>query len=38
MQGPPLRFAAIGLDHRYIYHQVGRLLALRAQAEARRLP
>jgi predicted dehydrogenase len=23
---PPLRFAAIGLDHRHIYHQVGRLL------------
>ena len=28
MQEPPLRFAAIGLDHRHIYHQVGRLLAL----------
>ena len=25
---PPLRFAAIGLDHRHIYHQVGRLLEL----------
>ena len=23
---PPLKFAAIGLDHRHIYHQVGRLL------------
>jgi len=23
---PPLTFAAIGLDHRHIYHQVGRLL------------
>ena len=22
---PPLKFAAIGLDHRHIYHQVGRL-------------
>ena len=28
MAEPPLRFAAIGLDHRHIYHQVGRLLAL----------
>ena len=28
MQGPPLRFAAIGLDHRHIYHQVGRLVEL----------
>jgi predicted dehydrogenase len=27
---PPLRFAAIGLDHRHIYHQVGRLLELGA--------
>jgi predicted dehydrogenase len=27
---PPLVFAAIGLDHRHIYHQVGRLLDLRA--------
>ena len=26
---PPLKFAAIGLDHRHIYHQVGRLLELR---------
>ena len=25
---PPLRFAAIGLDHRHIYEQVGRLLEL----------
>jgi predicted dehydrogenase len=25
---PPLKFAAIGLDHRHIYHQVGRLLDL----------
>jgi predicted dehydrogenase len=25
---PPLTFAAIGLDHRHIYHQVGRLLEL----------
>ena len=24
----PLRFAAIGLDHRHIYHQVGRRLDL----------
>ena len=28
---PPLKFAAIGLDHRHIYHQVGRLLELRAE-------
>ncbi|MCY4454061.1 MAG: Gfo/Idh/MocA family oxidoreductase [Immundisolibacterales bacterium] len=28
MAVPPLRFAAIGLDHRHIYHQVGRLLDL----------
>ena len=28
MAVPPLRFAAIGLDHRHIYHQVGRLLEL----------
>jgi predicted dehydrogenase len=27
---PPLTFAAIGLDHRHIYHQVGRLLDLGA--------
>ncbi len=27
---PPLKFAAIGLDHRHIYHQVGRLLELGA--------
>ncbi len=27
---PPLKFAAIGLDHRHIYHQVGRLLDLGA--------
>jgi predicted dehydrogenase len=27
---PPLVFAAIGLDHRHIYHQVGRLLELGA--------
>ena len=27
---PPLKFAAIGLDHRHIYHQVGRLLGLGA--------
>ena len=25
---PTLTFAAIGLDHRHIYHMVGRLLAL----------
>ena len=31
MQEPPLRFAAIGLDHRHIYHQVGRLLDLGAE-------
>jgi predicted dehydrogenase len=30
---PPLKFAAIGLDHRHIYHQVGRLLALGAQCK-----
>ena len=28
---PPLTFAAIGLDHRHIYHQVGRLLDLGAR-------
>ena len=28
MADSPLRFAAIGLDHRHIYRQVGRLLAL----------
>ena len=28
MAEPPLRFAAVGLDHRHIYHQVGRLLEL----------
>jgi predicted dehydrogenase len=28
---PPLTFAAIGLDHRHIYHQVGRLLELGAR-------
>ena len=28
MAESPLRFAAIGLDHRHIYHQVGRLLEL----------
>jgi predicted dehydrogenase len=27
---PPLTFAAIGLDHRHVYHQVGRLLDLGA--------
>ena len=27
-ENSPLRFAAIGLDHRHIYHQVGRLLDL----------
>jgi predicted dehydrogenase len=30
MDHPPLKFAAIGLDHRHIYHQVGRLLDLGA--------
>jgi predicted dehydrogenase len=30
---PPLQFAAIGLDHRHIYHQVGRLLALGAECK-----
>ena len=30
---PPLKFAAIGLDHRHIYHQVGRLLELGAQCK-----
>jgi predicted dehydrogenase len=30
---PPLKFAAIGLDHRHIYHQVGRLLALGAECK-----
>jgi predicted dehydrogenase len=28
---PPLTFAAIGLDHRHIYHHVGRRLALGAE-------
>jgi predicted dehydrogenase len=28
---PPLNFAAIGLDHRHIYHQVGRLIELGAE-------
>ena len=28
---PPLTFAAIGLDHRHVYHQVGRLLDLGAR-------
>jgi hypothetical protein len=27
---PPLKFAAIGLGHRHIYHQVGRLLVFGA--------
>jgi predicted dehydrogenase len=27
----PLRFAAIGLDHRHIYHQVGELIEARAE-------
>ena len=31
MTEPPLRFAAIGLDHRHIYHQVGRLLEIGAE-------
>jgi predicted dehydrogenase len=30
---PPLKFAAIGLDHRHIYHQVGRLLGLGAECK-----
>jgi predicted dehydrogenase len=30
---PPLRFAAIGLDHRHIYHQVGRLLEVGAECK-----
>jgi predicted dehydrogenase len=30
---PPLKFAAIGLDHRHIYHQVGRLLELGAECK-----
>jgi hypothetical protein len=30
---PPLKFAAIGLDHRHIYHQVGRLLELGADCK-----
>ena len=30
---PPLTFAAIGLDHRHIYHQVGRLLELGANCK-----
>jgi predicted dehydrogenase len=29
----PLKFAAIGLDHRHIYHQVGRLLELGAECK-----
>ena len=31
MEESPLRFAAIGLDHRHIYHQVGWLLELRCE-------
>ena len=30
---PPLKFAAIGLDHRHIYHQVGRLLEVGAECK-----
>jgi predicted dehydrogenase len=30
---PPLKFAAIGLDHRHIYHQVGRLMDLGAECK-----
>ena len=30
---PPLKFAAIGRDHRHIYHQVGRLLDLGAECK-----
>jgi predicted dehydrogenase len=30
----PLRFAAIGLDHRHIYHHVGELIAAGASARA----
>jgi predicted dehydrogenase len=30
---PPLKFAAIGLDHRHIFHQVGRLLELGAECK-----
>jgi len=30
---PPLKFAAIGLDHRHIYHQVARLLDLGAECK-----
>jgi predicted dehydrogenase len=30
---PPLKFAAIGLDHRHIYHLVGRLLELGAECK-----
>jgi predicted dehydrogenase len=30
---PPLKFAALGLDHRHIYHQVGRLLDLGAECK-----
>jgi predicted dehydrogenase len=30
---PTLKFAAIGLDHRHVYHQVGRLLALGANCK-----
>jgi predicted dehydrogenase len=30
---PTLKFAAIGLDHRHIYHQVGRLLELGAECK-----
>jgi predicted dehydrogenase len=33
MDHPPLTFAAIGLDHRHIYHQVGRLLELGAECK-----
>jgi predicted dehydrogenase len=33
MSHPPLKFAAIGLDHRHIYHQVGRLLELGAECK-----
>ena len=31
---PPLKFAAIGLDHRHIYHQVGRLWTSAPSAKA----
>jgi predicted dehydrogenase len=33
MDHPTLKFAAIGLDHRHIYHQVGRLLELGAECK-----